>query len=120
MAHWPRNENNDAYWAGFMKVVKEVEKTNKYSSVHPAFNEMCAPTVDEALNEALKTNPDEILITSIMVTPGGGHSEHDIPKTIEAFKKKNPSIKVVYAWPYDPADISNMLIGQLNKYSKAE
>ena len=117
MVHWPRNENNDAYWAGFMKVVKEVERTNKYSSVHPAFNEMCAPTVDEALNEALKTNPDEILVTSIMLTPGGGHSERDIPASIEEFKKKHPNVKVVYAWPYEPADISNVLINQLNKFA---
>lgn len=118
LIHWSRNEKNDEYWAGFIKVVNEFKKTSSFHSVHYAFNEMCAPTVKEALTEAAKGNPDVIVLTSIMVTPGGGHSEKDIPAAIELFMEEHPNIKVVYAWPYDVSDISNLLLNQVNKFVK--
>jgi sirohydrochlorin cobaltochelatase len=117
LIHWPRNGKNDEYWAGFMKVADELRKANAFHSVHVAFNEMCAPTVEEALEETLKDGPDTIVLTSIMMTPGGVHSERDIPASIEAFKKKNPNIALVYAWPYDVADISSFLISHINKFT---
>ncbi len=118
LIYWPRTEQNDKYWAGFMKIVKAVEQSDTYHSVHHAFNEFCAPTITEALAEAVKTEPNTIILTSIMMTPGGGHSEKDIPVAIEAFKKNNPNVNVniVYAWPYDVNDISGWLITQTNKF----
>lgn len=118
LVHWPRNENNDAYWAGFTKVVNEFKKVNNFHSVHFAFNEMCSPTVEEALTEALKDNPDVIVLTSIMLTPGGVHSEKDIPKSVEKFQKANPGVKIIYAWPYNLGDISKLLLNQVDKFIK--
>lgn len=117
LVHWPRNEKNDDYWGGFMKVASGLRNANAFHSVHVAFNEMCAPTVEEALNETLEDDPDTIVLTSIMMTPGGVHSERDIPASIEAFKKKNPNIAVVYAWPYDVTHISSFLISHVNKFT---
>lgn len=117
LLYWPRNEENDPYWAGFMSVINDLKKTNSYHSVHPAFNEMCAPTVEEALNQALEQNPDKIVVVSIMLTPGGGHSEHDIPTAIEMFAEDHPKANIVYAWPYEVSEISNILVKQIEKFT---
>ncbi|MCC6398319.1 MAG: hypothetical protein IT282_14995 [Bacteroidetes bacterium] len=116
MIHWPRTESNDAYWAGFMKVVGEIRNAGKYLSVHPAFNEFCAPTVDEALAAATAAKPDVIIVTSIMLTPGGVHSERDIPASIESFREENPSIRIVYAWPYDLREVAQFVNMQSTKF----
>lgn len=120
MARWPRTEENDAYWAGFMQVVRAVEATQAFASVQIAFNEMCAPTVEEGLEELARRNPKTIVVTSIMITPGGVHSEKDIPLSISNFREKHPEIEVVYAWPYDPRMISSFLIDHVKKFARAE
>lgn len=116
MIHWPRTEKNDSYWAGFMKVVGELGTSKAYYSVHAAFNEFCAPTVDEALSEAASRKPDVIVVASVMLTPGGVHSERDIPASVETFSKKNPGVRIVYAWPYDISEVSKFLSAHAAKF----
>lgn len=114
LRNWPRNEKNDPYWAGFLKVVETFKNNYKnFYSVHYAFNEMCAPTVEEALKEAAEKNPDLILVTSIMFTPGGIHSEKDIPAAIEKFQIEHPEISIKYAWPYSPEALANFINSHL-------
>ncbi|OGU34827.1 MAG: hypothetical protein A2068_10395 [Ignavibacteria bacterium GWB2_35_6b] len=118
LLNWPRTAENDPYWAGFIEVVNDIKKSGKYFSVHYAFNEMCAPTVKEALKKSLEEKPDVVIVTSIMVTPGGGHSEKDIPAEIEVFREFYPGTKIIYAWPYDVSDISGLLMTQVNKFAE--
>lgn len=117
MAHWPRTEHNDAYWGGFMKIARSLEQSRAFSSMQIAFNEMCAPSVEEALDELAKQRPDTILVTSIMVTPGGVHSEKDIPLSIENFKEQHPDIVVIYAWPYDTRLISSFVVDHVKTFT---
>lgn len=116
LIYWQRNEKNDAYWAGMQKVANEAAKNKLFSSVQVAFNEFCAPLVMEALTEVAKNKPDEIILTSVMITPGGEHSEVDIPELIKIFKEENPGIKITYAWPYQPDEISEFLISHTQKF----
>ncbi|MEG8947765.1 sirohydrochlorin chelatase [Rosettibacter firmus] len=114
LRRWPRNEKNDPYWAGFVKIIEIFKnKFKEFHSVHYAFNEMCAPSVREALEEALSKKPDLIIVTSIMFTPGGGHSEKDIPATIELFQEEHPDVKIVYAWPYSKEAIADFIYSHL-------
>jgi len=117
MMHWPRNERNDSYWAGFMKIVRELERSGGFHSVRYAFNEMCAPTVEEALEVSKGDRPDTIVVTSIMMTSGGVHSEKDIPLSIQNFRDQNPEIPVIYAWPYAEADIVKFLNGHIGRFT---
>ncbi|MBX7259781.1 MAG: CbiX/SirB N-terminal domain-containing protein [Candidatus Hydrogenedentes bacterium] len=117
VTYWPRTQENDAYWAGFMRVVESMRQKGTFHSVHAAFNEMCAPTIPEALAEARESNPDTIVVVTTMLTPGGGHSEKDIPAAVEDFKKTNPDVKVVYAWPFDVGDVSSLLAEQAVKFA---
>ncbi|MEJ5350708.1 MAG: CbiX/SirB N-terminal domain-containing protein [Melioribacteraceae bacterium] len=116
---WPRNADNDPYWAGFMEIINDFKKQNKeFYSVYYAFNEMCGPTIEEALEQAVHDNPDLIIVTSIMFTPGGNHSEIDIPEKIELFQENYPNIKIIYAWPYKTSDIVNMLTKQIKSFTE--
>jgi len=60
--------------------------------------------------------PDVIIVTSIMLTPGGVHSERDIPASIESFKEENPSIRIIYAWPYDLREVAQFVNAQSTKF----
>ena len=120
MAHWPRTDQNDAYWSGFMKIARALEQSRAFNSVQAAFNEMCAPSVEEGLDELAKQRPDTILVTSIMVTPGGVHSEKDIPLSIENFREKHPDIVVIYAWPYDTRLISSFVVDHVNTFTRGK
>lgn len=120
MAHWPRTEQNDAYWSGFMTVARALEQSRAFNSVQVAFNEMCAPSVEEGLDELAKQRPDTILVTSIMVTPGGVHSEKDIPLSIENFREKHPDIVVIYAWPYDARLISSFVVDHVKTFTRGK
>ncbi|GAG77021.1 unnamed protein product, partial [marine sediment metagenome] len=57
------------------------------------FNEFCSPSLDDAFEEAIKQDPEKIIVITPMMTQGGEHSEKDIPEAIERAKKKNPNIK---------------------------
>ncbi len=117
LRNWPRNQNNDPYWAGFLRVIEKLKKENKrFYSIYYAFNEMCAPTIIQALEKAYQDKPDLIIVTSIMFTPGGGHSEKDIPASIEMFVEEHPEAKIIYAWPYDESSIANFIHSHLMKF----
>ncbi|MGK9369245.1 sirohydrochlorin chelatase [Melioribacter sp. Ez-97] len=100
-----------------MKIVEIFKsKFQNFHSVHYAFNEMCAPTVGEALKKASEEKPDLILVTSIMFTPGGGHSEKDIPAAIEMFQEEHPEIKIEYAWPYSQEALADFINSHLLRF----
>lgn len=82
---------------------------NRFQGVYPAFNESCAPTVAEALEQARRSGAKRIVVTSIMLTPGGVHSEADIPAAITLFQEAHPEVEVLYAWPYAPSLIAELL-----------
>lgn len=61
-----------------------------------------------------KTHSQKISVIIV----GHGAPAKDFLAAIELFKEENPDIKIVYAWPYDVSDISNLLLNQVNKFVK--
>ena len=97
---WPRNSSNDPYYAGLTTLSKELKKQNPHLRIEMAFNESCSPDPWQVIEIFSKENIDEVFILSTMVTPGGNHSEKDLPKLISKAKEKYPNIKFNYIWPY--------------------
>lgn len=93
LIYWQRSEKNDSYWAGMQKVAKEVAKNKLFSSVQVAFNEFCAPLVMESLAEVAKKKPDEIILTSVMITPVANIQKWIFPNSSKFSKKKIPELK---------------------------
>ncbi|HUT80189.1 MAG TPA: CbiX/SirB N-terminal domain-containing protein [Candidatus Bathyarchaeia archaeon] len=116
MKNWPRTYENDPYFTSSIEIGKNVEEITGYETL-VGFNEFCNPAVKDVLLKALETNPNTIFVTTPMITPGGEHSEIDIPETITAISKDYPNTKIIYAWPFDLVDVANFLSNQIRKHS---
>jgi len=112
MKRWPRNPENDLFYGAAFRLAKQLEATSGYP-VLVGFNEFCAPDLPETLDEAASRKPDTVFVITPMMTPGGIHSEVDIPNTIRAAKDRHPGIIFEYVWPYDLANVATFLNEQI-------
>jgi len=80
-----------------------------------AYNEFCAPTVEEAVEGLIKQGAETIVVVSSMFTPGGSHAEIEIPESLERLRAKYPRVPIHYAWPFDLSMIAGMLVSHLNR-----
>ena len=115
MRNWPRTQENDLYSYTSNELAEVLSKQTTFRVVL-GFNEFCSPSLDEAFEEALKHEPDKIIVITPMMTPGGEHSEKDIPDAIERAKKKNPDVKFSYVWPFNISKIAAFLAEQIKDY----
>ena len=105
---WPRTEENDPYFYGSAKIGEEL--SGKLGlDVIVCFNEFCAPTVEEAIDQAVEASATEITVTTPMVTPGGHHAQEEIPEIIKESQEKYPSVPSSYAWPPKTEKVANFL-----------
>ncbi len=81
-----------------------------------AYNEFCAPTLEESVEELIKKGATHITVTTTMFTPGGSHSEVEIPEILEQLRKQYPDIVLRYAWPFDMKLIAAMLATQVKQF----
>jgi sirohydrochlorin cobaltochelatase len=44
-----------------------------------------------------------------MFTPGGVHSEVEIPDILHHIREKHPQVTIKYAWPFDASLIAQVL-----------
>lgn len=115
MRAWPRTKENDPFFVSSNKLANQIKKITG-NETFVGFNEFCNPTVEEALLEALSLSPEKVIVITPMMTPGGEHSEIDIPATIKSVQAQHPDIPIIYAWPFDRAEVAQFLSGQIEKY----
>ncbi|MFQ6675323.1 MAG: sirohydrochlorin chelatase [Fidelibacterota bacterium] len=108
MRRWPRTPENDPFHAGSLELGTHLKEATGQEVV-VGFNEFCAPSVDEALDRAVKKGGKKVVVITPMMTRGGEHSERDIPGSIERAKTKYPDTQFVYAWPFETDRIAAFL-----------
>jgi len=81
-----------------------------------AYNEFCSPTLEGSIVELISLGAREITVIPSMLTPGGSHSEREVPQNIEFLRSKYPDITLKYAWPFDLSRVSQMLADQLSRF----
>ena len=114
---YPRNAENDPYWHNLTLLARRIEEMGVFRRVYIAFNEFCAPSVEDAIHTALKENPDaRIVVVSTMMMPGGEHSDRDIPEKVERAKRMYPHRKIIYAWPYPMEVLAEIFIDQAIRF----
>jgi sirohydrochlorin cobaltochelatase len=116
---WPRTKDNDAYHAASYELARELSAATGCEVV-VGFNEFCAPTLDEALDRAVASGGSTVLVVTPMMTPGGEHSEQDIPAAVSRAKERHPGRRIVYAWPFPIADVAAFLAGQVRQFSSTD
>jgi ribonuclease HI len=108
---WPRTAQNDPFWAGSQELAEHLG-TASGCKVIVGYNEFCAPTLDDALDQAA-AHGNRVIVVTPMMTRGGEHSEVEIPATVQRARERHPEIEIIYAWPLDVAAIAQFLAAQV-------
>ena len=112
---WPRHPGNDPYKVGLEKLAAELKKTLPGQLFAVGYNEFCRPSIPEALEEVIRAGATRVWVIPSMMTPGGLHSEVDIPQALEKVRETHPGIQVEYLWPFDLKEVAGLLSGQVRK-----
>jgi sirohydrochlorin cobaltochelatase len=115
MRRWPRTPENDPFHAGSHRLAERLRRATGLEVI-VAFNEFCGPSVEEALGQAASNGAGRIVAITPMMTPGGEHSEVDIPNAIERARRNHPQVEFAYAWPFDEEEIAGFLAAQVNRF----
>ena len=115
MRAWPRTGLNDPFYAASQELAAHLSQATGHE-VLIGFHEFCAPTLDQALDMAVATSPDRVIVVTPMTTRGGEHSEIDIPSAVERARQRHPDSPIVYAWPFHPADVARFLASHISAF----
>ena len=114
---WPRNAETEPYQAGLETVAARLRVQLDGALFAVAYNEFCAPTLEESVEELIRRGATHITVTTTMFTPGGSHSEIEIPEILEQLRKQYPDVVLRYAWPFDMNLVANTLAEQVKRFS---
>ncbi len=112
---WPRTAESDPYRAGLEAVASVFRAKLDGALFALAYNEYCAPTLEESVEELIGKGATDIAIVATMFTPGGSHSEIEIPETLDRLKRLYPAVTLTYAWPYDLELVASFLDAQVRR-----
>jgi len=114
---WPRTEATDPYQFGLEAVAAALRPQLNGALLALAYNEYCAPTLEESVEELIKKGATHITVTTTMFTPGGAHSEVEIPEILNDLRPRHPGIELRYAWPFDLQLVASTLAEQIGRFS---
>jgi sirohydrochlorin cobaltochelatase len=113
---WPRTPETDPYQAGLEALASQMKPLINGALFAVAYNEFCGPTLQEAVEDLIKQGAQSITVVSTMFTPGGSHSEYEIPEEMEELRHKHPDVTLKYAWPYNLNHVSKMLMEHIAEF----
>jgi sirohydrochlorin cobaltochelatase len=113
---WPRTPETDPYQSGLEAVAAQLRANLGEVLFAVAYNEFCAPTLEESVVNLIKKGATHITVATTMFTPGGSHSEVEIPEILEQLRTQYPDIVLRYAWPFDMKLIAAMLATQVKQF----
>lgn len=114
---WPRTAETDPYQAGLEAVAAGLRARLDGALFAVAYNEFCAPTLEESVEALIKQGATHITVTTTMFTPGGSHSEVEIPEILDQLRPQYPDVELRYAWPFDLQLVANTLAEQVKRFS---
>jgi sirohydrochlorin cobaltochelatase len=114
---WPRTPETDPYQSGLEAVAAQLRANLGDVLFAVAYNEFCAPTLEESVEELIKKGTTHITVTTTMFTPGGSHSEVEIPEILDHLRPQYPNVELRYAWPFDLKLVANTLTEQVKRFS---
>ena len=112
--NWPRTAENDPFYVGSQAMADQLRKATG-KEVIVGFNEFCGPSIDEALEQAVSRKPEEVIVITPMMTPGGGHSEMEIPAAVSRAQESYPDVTISYIWPFDLSEVAQFLAAQIDR-----
>ena len=116
--NWTRSPATDPYKYGLEKLAQQLAPQLEDYILITAYNEFCYPSIEQAADVLAEKDITEVILVTTMITPGGSHSEKEIPEEVEALRLKYPKINYEYAWPYDLGIFSNLLADHIINFKK--
>ncbi|HKT36150.1 MAG TPA: CbiX/SirB N-terminal domain-containing protein [Nitrospira sp.] len=113
---WPRTAATDPYRAGLEAVGAALRPMLDGSLFALAYNEFCSPSLEESVEDLIRQGATHITVATTMFTPGGAHSEIEIPEILAHLRPKHPGVELHYAWPFDVQLIAATLVQQLKRF----
>ena len=107
--NWPRHAGNDPYKAGLERVAQALRPLLPTPLLAVGYNEFCRPSIAEAVAQVINEGAARVLVLPTMLTPGGVHSERDIPRVLDAVRAAHPAVPIEYLWPFDLHAIATLL-----------
>ena len=114
---WPRTRQTDPYQYGLEELAHALQPLLKDVLFALAYNEFCAPTLEESVEDLIQKGATQITVATTMFTPGGSHSEIEIPEIVGRLKEKHPRVEIRYAWPFDLERMARALAEQIKLLS---
>jgi sirohydrochlorin cobaltochelatase len=115
MRAWPRTPQNDPFHAASQEMADQLRQVTG-GEVIVGFGEFCAPTMDEAMEEAAGLSPKQVIVITPMMTRGGEHSEVEIPAAVRRAEERHPDTPFLYVWPFHLPDVARFLAGQIERF----
>ena len=114
---WQRTAATDPYQSGLEAVADALRPHLNGALFAVAYNEFCAPTLEEAVEDLVGKGATHITVVTTMFTPGGSHSEVEIPEILDHLRPQYPGVELRYAWPFDLQLVANTLAEQVKRFS---
>ena len=112
--NWPRTPESDPYQAGVQSLGRELARVlPEDTELVLAYNEFCAPSIQDAIADLVAKGIRTIDVVTTMMTPGGSHSERDIPEALNEARARFPEARIDYLWPYDMAGLAKLVAAQV-------
>lgn len=115
--HWPRTPANDPYGAGCEQLMHSLRPLLPGMTLKLAYLEFSAPTLPEVIEDLRQTGILTVLVIPSMMTPGGVHSEVDIPQIVEQLQTAYPEMTLRYAWPFDVTKIAHLMADHVQQFA---
>ena len=112
MRTWPRTAQNDPFYAGSQELGAHLSESTR-CEVIVGFNEFCAPSLGDALSQAITRGAEKVIVVTPMMTRGGEHAEVDIPAAVKTAQAQHPEIPLIYAWPFRVSEVASFLAKQI-------
>jgi sirohydrochlorin cobaltochelatase len=112
---WPRTAATDPYQAGLEAIAAKLRRRLGDRRLEIAYNEFCAPSLRSVIARLAAEGAAKITVMTTMFTPGGSHSELEMPAEIAVLRRDHPGVEIEYAWPYALDMIAEFLATHLDR-----
>jgi sirohydrochlorin cobaltochelatase len=117
--NWPRTRANDPYKAGLERLARALGPLLPTGRFAIGYNEFCRPTIAEAVAQVIGKGARRVLVIPTMMTPGGVHSELDVPQALEGARQAHPGVSIEYLWPFDLSEVAGLLARHIRRAASA-
>jgi sirohydrochlorin cobaltochelatase len=111
---WPRPPGADPYQAGLEALAGTLAPMLNGTRLALAYVEFCSPTLREAVDLLRQDGVESVTVIPSMLTPGGVHSEMEIPEAIEEIRSAHPGLTLRYVWPFNLERVARMFASEIS------